>query len=75
VAVNEKPHNTVINRMRHNETIIREGSKEKAPTVKERVKSIREGRVSREARIEEPRITNPIVPASQVNRPKSEIKL
>ena len=43
--------------------------------VKERVKSIRQGSPSREARIEEPRITNPIVPAREVKLPKSEIKL
>ena len=55
--------------------IIHEGKKEKASVVQERVKSIPEGRVSREARIEEPKITNHIVPASEVNRPKSEIKL
>jgi len=75
VKVNEKPHNTVINRIQQNETIIHEGRKEKASVLQERVKSIPEGRVSREARIEEPKITNYIVPASEVNRPKSEIKL
>jgi hypothetical protein len=75
VAVNEKPHNTVINRIQQNETIIHEGKKEKASVLQERVKSIPEGRVNREARIEEPKITNYIVPASEVNRPKSEIKL
>jgi len=75
VKVNEKPHNTVINRIQHNETIIHEGTKEKASVVQERMKTIPEGRVSREARIEQPKITNYIVPATEVNRPKSEIKL
>jgi hypothetical protein len=73
--VNEKPHNTVINRIRQNETIIQEGRKEKASVVQERVKGIPEGRVNRETRIEQPRVTNYIVPAGDVNRPKSEIKL
>jgi hypothetical protein len=73
--VNEKPHNTVINRIQQNETIIHEGKKEKASVVQERVKSIPEGRVNREARIEAPKVTNHIVPAGEVNRPKSEIKL
>jgi len=75
VTVKEKPHNTVINRIQQNETIIREGRKEKGSVVQERVKSIPEGRVSREARIEAPRVTNHIVPVGEVNRPKSEIKV
>jgi hypothetical protein len=75
VTVNRKPHNSVINRIQHNETIIREGGKEKASVLQERVKSIREGKVSHETRIEEPKVTNYIVPAGEVNRPKSEIKL
>jgi hypothetical protein len=65
----------VINRIQQNETIIHEGKKEKASVVQERVKSIPEGRVNREARIEAPKVTNYIVPANEVNRPKSEIKL
>ena len=75
VTVNEKPHNTVIKRIQQNQAIIHEGRKEKASVVQERVKSIPEGRVSREARIEAPKVTNYIVPVNQVNRPKSEIKL
>jgi hypothetical protein len=75
VKVNEKPHNTVINRIQQNETIIQKGKIEKASVVQERVKSIPEGKVNREARIEPPKTTNYIVPANQVNRPKSEIKL
>jgi Family of unknown function (DUF6600) len=73
--VNEKPHNTVINRIQQNETIIQKGEKEKASVVQERVKGIPEGKVNREVRIEAPKGTNYIVPANQVNRPKSEIKL
>ena len=75
VKVNEKPHNTVINRIQQNETIIQKGKKEKASVVQERVKSVPEGKVNREVRIEAPKGTNYIVPANQVNRPKSEIKL
>jgi hypothetical protein len=75
VAVNEKPHNAVINRIRQNETIIRGAKKENAAVVQERAKGISEGKVNREARIEPPKITNYIVPANEVNRPKSEIKL
>ncbi len=73
--VNEKPHNTVIKRIQQNETIIREGKKERGSAVQERVKSVPEGKVNREARIEAPKVTNYIVPAGEVNRPKSEVKL
>ncbi len=73
--VKEKPHSTVINRIQRNETIIQQGRKENAAVVQERVKSIPEGRLNREGRIEAPKVTNYIVPAREVNRPKSEIKL
>jgi hypothetical protein len=75
VKVNEKPHNTVVNRIQQNETIIQKGKKENAAVLQEQVKSIKEGKVNREARIEAPKVTNYIVPANEVNRPKSEIKL
>jgi hypothetical protein len=75
VKVDEKPHNAVLNRIQQNETIIHEGRKEKASLLQERIKSIPEGKVNRDARIEAPRGTNYIVPSGEVNRPKSEIKL
>jgi hypothetical protein len=75
VTVKEKPHNTVVNRIQQNETIIQKGRKENAAVLQQQVKSIKEGRVNREVRIEQPKTTNYIVPASEVNRPKSEIKL
>jgi len=75
VTVKEKPHNTVINRIEHNKTSIQGGRKENATVVQERAKSIKEGMVNREARIEPPKSTNYIVPANEANRPKSEIKL
>ncbi|MCK7513966.1 MAG: hypothetical protein MZV70_64765 [Desulfobacterales bacterium] len=55
--------------------IIQRSRKENAVVVQEQVKSIKEGKVNREARIETPKSTNYIVPANEVNRPKSEIKL
>jgi len=75
VTVNEKPHNTVINRIQQNEAITQRSKKENAAVLQQQVRSIREGNVNREARIEPPKTTNYIVPANEVNRPKSEIKL
>ncbi len=74
VIVKEKPHNTVISRIRYNDRIIHEARKEKAAVLRERVKAIPQGRASRGARIEQPKIPNYIVPANEVNRPKSEMK-
>jgi len=74
-AVKEKPHNTVINRIEKNAPVIQQGKKETAVAVQGQVKSTKEGRVNREARIETPKSTNFIVPTNEINRPKSEIKL
>ncbi len=74
-TVKEKPHNAVFGRIRHNETIVREGRKEKEVVLKERLKNIPEGSVNREARIEQPGSANHIVPAKEANRPKAEVKL
>jgi hypothetical protein len=75
VTVKEKPHNAVINRIQQNQKIIHEAKKEKASMVQERVKGIKEGKVNRETRIEQPKAVNYIVPVNEVNRPKSEVKL
>ena len=75
VTVKEKPHHTVINRIQQNETIIRAGRQERASVVQERVKNIPVGKVTSEARIEAPKATNYIVPSSEMNRPRSEMKL
>ncbi|MHB8908914.1 MAG: DUF6600 domain-containing protein, partial [Syntrophales bacterium] len=75
VAVKEKPHDTVIKRVQQNETIIHAGKQERASAVQERVKNIPVGKVTSEARIEAPKVTNYIVPSREMNRPKSEVKL
>jgi hypothetical protein len=74
-TVKEKPHNTVINRIEKNAPVIQKGRKENAVVVQEQVKSTKEGKVNREARVEPPKTTSYIVPANEVNRPKSEVKL
>ena len=70
----EKPHNTVINRIEQNAPAIQRGRKENAVVVREQVRRAKEGKVNREARIETPKSISHIVPANEVNRPKSEIK-
>ena len=73
--VNEKPHLTVINRIRENERVIHEGGRTNPALLHEQVKKIPEGRPNRQARIEAPKATNYLVPADQMNRPKSELRL
>ncbi|MBI5601824.1 MAG: hypothetical protein HY879_00555 [Deltaproteobacteria bacterium] len=73
--VNEKPHLTVINRIRQNERVIHEGRRENPVLLREQVKKIPEGRPDRLSRIEAPKAMNYLVPADQMNRPKSELRL
>jgi hypothetical protein len=73
--VPEKPHHTVIARIQHNDKIIHEGQRENVSILQERLKSIPEGKISREARVEQPRATDHFVPAKDVSRPRTELKL
>ena len=72
--VDEKPHNTVINRIQQNETIIRGGRKENGVALEQQMKKLPEGKINRGARIEQPKMADRIVPAGDVNKPKSEVK-
>ncbi|MHB8139571.1 MAG: DUF6600 domain-containing protein, partial [Smithellaceae bacterium] len=74
-AAKEKPHNAVINRIEQNAPAIQRSRKENAVVVREQARRVREGKVSREARIEAPQSISQIVPANEVSRPKSEMKL
>jgi hypothetical protein len=75
IAVNEKPHASVVSRIQQNEKIVHEGRKENPVALGQQVKNIRQGNVNQEARVSQPKMTNYIVPASQMNRPKSEVTL
>ena len=75
VEAAEKPHSTVIKRIEKKAPAIQKDRKENAVAVREQVKKVKEGKVNREARIEAPKSTNPIVPAKDVNQPKADMKL
>jgi hypothetical protein len=75
VKVNEKPHRSVVDRIQQNDKVIHQGKRENAKGLEQQVKGIREGKASRDARIQQPKTTNYIVPANEVNRPKSDLKL
>jgi hypothetical protein len=74
VTVNEKPHSAVVNRIKHNESIMRQERNEKASDLQQQVRNAREGKINRNVQIEAPKSTNYIVPSNEANRPKSEIK-
>ncbi|MBI4763970.1 MAG: hypothetical protein HY787_05120 [Deltaproteobacteria bacterium] len=74
IEVKEKPHRTVVERIRENEKVIRQERRSNAATIEQQVRRLPEGRVQREARIETPKVRNYIVPADKVNRPESEIR-
>ncbi len=71
----KETHNTVINRIEQNVPAIQRNRKENAVVVREQLRRAKEGKVNREVRIETPKSISHIVPANEVNRPKSEIKL
>jgi hypothetical protein len=73
VTVDEKPHASVLNRIQQNEKIIHEGGKVNAAALGQQVKNIRQGSINQGARVQQPKVTNYIVPAADVNRPKSEV--
>jgi hypothetical protein len=75
VQVKEKPHRTVTERIEANQKIIAQGRRERPAVLQQQVKGIKEGKVNREAKIQQPKVTNYIVPATEINRPKSEMKL
>ena len=74
-AVEEKPHVSVLRRIEKNAAVIERGKKDDSVTVRRQVRNLKEGHVSRGGAIEAPISTNYIVPASEVDRPASEIKL
>lgn len=76
VPVNQKPHNSVIKRIRQNETVIQKdkGRRENPAVLKQQLQRAPEGRIKRESRVAPPKITNRIVPAKEINRPESEVR-
>jgi hypothetical protein len=73
--VTGKPHISVENRIRINEKIIHEGRKENVSLLQQRVKSLPEGKVDRDARVEPPRGVDPIVPTDQTRRSRADMRL
>lgn len=74
VEVREKPHRAVLERINTNQKLVQQARREKGSVLQQQAKSIHEGKISREARIQQPKVTNFIVPANEANKPRSEIR-
>jgi len=74
--VNQKPHSSVIKRIRQNEPTIRRdnGRRENPVVLQQKLQRAPEGKINRESRIPQPRIMSRIVPATEVNRPEAEVR-
>lgn len=72
VPAHEKPHQIAINRIEQNERVAHQGAKKNGTVIQEQVKRLPEGRPNHDARIEAPRSANYVVPATGVNRQKSD---
>lgn len=75
IPVKEKPHGTVVQRIQLNQNAIQQGKRQRPTIVRENVRTVQEGKINREAKIQQPRVTNYIVPANEINLPKNQIKL
>ena len=75
IAINEKPHAAVLERIRQNQQTIRETGGRNAAAVVEQARSIPQGRPMQQTRVQQPRMTNYIVPSADVNRPRSQVVL
>ncbi len=72
-VVHEKPHASVVARIEHNREVVVKGGRPSAAVLEHQVRTIKEVRPAPAARVMQPKMTSYIVPAAQVNRPKSEV--
>jgi hypothetical protein len=73
VAAKEKPHASVTSRVQRSERSFQTDRKESSASIEQQARSARPGNVSRDARVQPPKMTSYIVPASEASRPKSEV--
>ena len=76
VEVSEKPHQTVLNRIQHNELRARQEGKERenAGRIQQEIEKFKRGEPVPGARIEEPKVSRKLVPGKETNRPETEIR-
>ncbi|HEX2967120.1 MAG TPA: DUF6600 domain-containing protein, partial [Syntrophorhabdaceae bacterium] len=70
----QKPHNTVVERLRANRTAAQQVEGGRQVVSQSQARSIPEGRINRQVKIPEPSTRNYLVPAGRVNAPATEIQ-
>ncbi len=72
-----KPHRSVVERIDRNQQLAARfrGERLQGDRVLRDSRGIRQGQLATNARVERPRLTNRLVPADQVDRPKSELRM
>ncbi len=73
IRVTNKPHGDVVRRIDSNRRIAGQTRNVNASGIERRVSGVKEGQLAKGARIKNPSITNKIVPAGDVNKPRKEI--
>jgi hypothetical protein len=74
VSVTEKPHQTVLQRIERNQRIATRETGEDAATIQGNLTKIRQGRPLRQAHVEEPKVSNRLVPEREVSKAEPEMK-
>ncbi len=75
VKVADKPHNTVLNRIEHNQGIAKqEGARVNANSLRRNITQTRPSPLPTQTTVVPPKVTHKIVPPGQVNKPASEVK-
>jgi hypothetical protein len=75
VKVADKPHNTVLNRIEHNQGIAKqEGAKVNANALKQNITQAKPAPLPTQTKVAAPKVTSKMVPESQMNKPASEVK-
>lgn len=69
-----KPHQIVVDRIRKNDLLALEAKAEKGSLIKQKVASLPQGTPSSKIEIEAPAISDRLVPAGDVAKPKAEIE-
>jgi hypothetical protein len=73
--VANKPHQTVLNRIEHNQGIAKqEGARVNANSLRQNITQTKPAALPTQTKVLPPKVTNKIVPENQVNKPASEVK-
>ena len=73
--VEHRPHDTVLNRISHNEQVARTAGGVNARAIEQNVATFQQGKPQPEAKVEPPRVTDRLVRPQDAGRPTSDLQL